>query len=129
MRKWFANNLGRKKLEILNQLENNQNLQFLCLAFFKVLSKALESNVEFICKENGTTIYNNTLKMNDHMSASIVKQTISYPCLVFNASDSKLYTNFEFFEEKNHRNLQEKCTYFKRWCNGVQVDDIEQETI
>ena len=48
---------------------------------------------------------------------------------MFNASDSKLYTNFEFFEEKNHRNLQEKCTYFKRWCNGVQVDDIEQETI
>jgi hypothetical protein len=70
------------------------------LAFFKVLSKALGSNVEFICKENGTTRYNYTLKMNNHMSASTEKWTTSYPCLMFNEGDSKLNTNCKFVKKK-----------------------------
>ena len=29
-----------------------------------------------------------------------------FSCLVFNENDSKLYTNFEFCEEKNDRHLK-----------------------
>ena len=34
------------------------------------------------------------------MGASTVKWTTLDPCLVFSESDSKLYTSFEFCEEK-----------------------------
>ena len=34
------------------------------------------------------------------MGASTVKWTCPDPCLVLSESDSKLYTNFEFCEEK-----------------------------
>jgi len=35
--------------------------------------------------------------------ARMVKWTILDPCLVLSESDSKLYTNFDFVKEKNHR--------------------------
>ena len=38
------------------------------------------------------------MKLN--MGASTVKWTTPNPCLVSSESDSKLYTNFEFCEEK-----------------------------
>ena len=42
----------------------------------------------------------------------MVKWTTPDPNLVFNESDSKLYTNFEFCEEKrNHRNLRNMMIY------------------
>ena len=39
------------------------------------------------------------------LGASTIKWTTLDPCLVFSESDSKLYTNFEFCEEKNHRHF------------------------
>ena len=63
----------------------------------------------------------------------MVKYTTPLPCIGLSESDSKLYTNFEFCEGKNHKHLkntliykakqfmltivfQEKSTYFRRWC-------------
>ena len=46
-----------------------------------------------------------------HLGASTVKWTNLDPCLVFNESDSKLYINFEFCEEKNHRHYKEILIY------------------
>ena len=37
--------------------------------------------------------------------ARMVKWTILDPCLVLSESDSKLYTNFDFVKEKNHRHF------------------------
>ena len=46
------------------------------------------------------------------MGASIVKWTISDPCLEFSESDSKLYTNFELCDEaKNHRHFKNILIY------------------
>ena len=70
------------------------------------------------------------------MGASTVQWAALDPCLVFNESDSKLSTNFEFCEEKNHghfkniliykakqimmtKKIQKKSIYFRRqykWC-------------
>ena len=70
------------------------------------------------------------------LGPSAVKWTTPDPCLGSSESDSKLYTNFEFCEEKFHRHskkhielqvkqfmmekkIHEKSTYFKRrskWC-------------
>ena len=36
----------------------------------------------------------------------MVKWTTLDPFLVFSESDSKLYTNFEFCEEKSHRHIK-----------------------
>ena len=65
-----------------------------------------------------------------------------YPCLVFNESDSKLYTNIEFCEEGNHRHFKNILIYnddtkvskeslhiLEDGASGVQVGDIEQVTI
>jgi hypothetical protein len=39
------------------------------------------------------------------MGVSTVKWTILDPCLVFIESESKLYTNFEICEEKDHEHF------------------------
>ena len=76
--------------------------------------------------------------------ASTGKWTAPDPCHVFSESDSKLYTKFEFCDEKNHRHL-EKHINLQSYVNhddqknskkslhiledstsGVQVDDIAQ---
>ena len=73
-----------------------------------------------------------------------------YPYLVFSECDSKLYTNFEFCEERNHIHFRNMIIYkAKKWwlnnnnntiklqynkslhileddASGVQVGDIEQ---
>ena len=41
----------------------------------------------------------------------MVQWTNLDPCLVFNESDSKLYTKFEFCEEKNHRQIKNILIY------------------
>ena len=75
------------------------------------------------------------------MGASTIKWTAPDPCLVFNESDSKLYTNFEFYEKTNYghskkkiynakQNYQEKIqgkyTYLEEGASGVLAGDIEQ---
>lgn len=42
------------------------------------------------------------------MGASTIKWTTLNPWLEFNESDSKLYINFEFCEEKNQRHLKKQ---------------------
>ena len=71
------------------------------------------------------------------MGASVVKWTTHDPCLVLSESDSTLYTNFEYCEEKNLRNLktinlQNQAIYddknphiLEDGASGVQVGDIE----
>jgi hypothetical protein len=74
----------------------------------------------------------------------MVKWTAPDPNLVFNESNSKLYTNFEFCEGKNHRHFKNIPIYkakpimmtkknskkimriFEGGASGVQVGDIEQ---
>ena len=83
-------------------------------------------------------------KIHTSPGASTVKWTTHDPCLVVSKSDSKLYTNFEFCEEKNHRNLKnmwilqshaiyddknksKKNLHISGYdASGVQVGDIEQ---
>ena len=71
--------------------------------------------------------------------ASMVKWTTLNPCISSSKSNSKLYTNFEIYEEKNHRHLEKLLIYkakhknnfkeslhiLKDGTNGVQVGDIE----
>jgi hypothetical protein len=45
------------------------------------------------------------------LGASTIKCTTLDPCLVFKESDSKLYTYFEFCEEKNHEHLDNMLIY------------------
>ena len=45
------------------------------------------------------------------MGASTVKWTTPDPCLAFRESVSKLYTNFEFCEENNHRHIKNILIY------------------
>jgi hypothetical protein len=40
------------------------------------------------------------------LGSSTVKGMALDSCLVFNEGDSKLYTNIEFCEEKNHRQFE-----------------------
>ena len=79
-----------------------------------------------------------------HMGASTVKWTTPYPYLVFNESDSKLYINFEYYEEKKsytflkHIDLQSQANHDDKnnskksshilddSPSGVQVGDFEQ---
>jgi hypothetical protein len=79
--------------------------------------------------------------------ASTVNWTTLDPCLVFNESVSKSYTNFGFCEEKKtqtfqeHIDLQSQANYddkkyskkslhiLEDGASGVQVGDIEQMTI
>ena len=68
--------------------------------------------------------------------ASTVKYTTLVPCIGLSENDLKLYTNFECCEGKFHKHLkitliykakqfmltikiQEKSTYFIRWCKWV----------
>jgi hypothetical protein len=43
--------------------------------------------------------------------ASMVKYTTPLPCIGFNGIGSKLYTNFEFCEGKNHKHLKNTLIY------------------
>ena len=43
----------------------------------------------------------------------MIKWIAPEPCLVFNKSDSKLYTNFEICEEKNHRHFKNILVIYK----------------
>ena len=78
------------------------------------------------------------------LGVSTVKWTTPYPCLVFSEGDLKLYTNFEFCDDTNHRHLKniliykanettmtknssKKTVHFlEDNASGVQVGDIEQ---
>ena len=71
------------------------------------------------------------------MGASTIWWSTPNPWLVFNESGSKLYTNFEFCEEKNHRHFKNVLIYKSKQSSHiledsvsvVQVGDIEQVTI
>jgi hypothetical protein len=47
----------------------------------------------------------------EHMGASTVKWTTPNPCLVFSENDSKLYTNFEVCEKRNHKHSRNILIY------------------
>ena len=81
------------------------------------------------------------------VGASTLKWTCPNPCLVSTENDSKVYTNFDFFGEKNHRNfyniftykakklmmtkkkLQESLHILEDGASGVQVGDSEEVTV
>ena len=82
------------------------------------------------------------------MGASRVKWITPNSCLVLSESDSELYTNFEFCEEANHRDILKTYWFTKPsqlwWpkklqrkslhiledgTSVVQVGDIEQVTV
>jgi hypothetical protein len=46
-----------------------------------------------------------------YMGVSLVKHTTPLPCICFSESDSKLYTNFEFYEGKNLKHLRSTLIY------------------
>jgi hypothetical protein len=46
-----------------------------------------------------------------YKGANTVKYTTPLPCIGLSESDSKLYTNFEFCEGKNHRHLKNTLIY------------------
>ena len=48
---------------------------------------------------------------NPLLGASKVKWTTHDPCLVFSECVSVLYTNFEFYEGKNHKHFKSKLIY------------------
>jgi hypothetical protein len=90
---------------------------------------------------------NNTFRLRGcKCGASTVKWTVYDPCLVFNESESKLYTNFDSCEEKfinilKHIDLQSQSNLW--WLknskkslhilddgtSGVQASDIEQVVV
>ena len=45
------------------------------------------------------------------LGASTVEWTAPDPCLVFDKNSSRLYTDYEFCEEKNHRHFQYIAIY------------------
>ena len=78
------------------------------------------------------------------LGASMVRWTTPDPCLVLSDRDWKLYTNFEFCEEKNHihvkkhiglqshailwwqKNSMKNLHILEDRASGVQIGDIEQ---
>ena len=79
-----------------------------------------------------------------NMGASTVKWTTLDPCLGLSESDSKLYTNFEFYEIEIHKYLENIWIYKAKWimftknnfkqriciledgASGEQMGDIEK---
>jgi hypothetical protein len=60
---------------------------------------------------SGNTLSSFYLNIIFPTGASMVKWTTLDPCLVFSEIHSKLYTYFEFCEEKNHKHFKNILIY------------------
>jgi hypothetical protein len=112
-------------------LKNTQHLQKTTLLASQV-NQANENlvKVKLFASVQPPGIYNSFVLDPTFLGTSLVKYTTPLPCINLSESDSKLHTNFEFCEGKNHKHLKnidlqshvdnkflkEKSSYCRRRC-------------